>query len=411
MVVHPASPRIEALTVEFAREGILRRVVHPFYSPSWLHDTLQHAPAFVDPLRVQLTRRRPPTELQHVEIVQARIGELARVTLFNLDKRLRGRLRNFEESYMYWYHRRLSSMAAKRLDDIAVIYARSGSAYAAFLQAKSLGLKTILDYPIAHHRYSRIAMADAAEQSPHFASTLQWSDWPKWLEQQLDVELELADVVHTGSRFAANTLVANGVPPVKIVTEPYGVNTDQFQPREGQLQVRPFRVVFIGQIGQRKGIRHLLEGYRRFKKPDSELTLVGNFVGDPAPVLKFSEDFTHVPHVPKWTIPSLLQQSSVFVFPSLNEGLGLAVLEAMACGLPIITTDRGPAEVVRHMNNGLVVPPGDSDSIAEALELLYSDPELQQELGKNARVSAETRSWAAYAARLQQQFVERGCWV
>ena len=94
----------------------------------------------------------------------------------------------------------------------------------------------------------------------------------------------------------------------------------------------------------------------------------------------------------------MYRAADVFVFPTLLEGLGLVVLEAMACGLPVIVTPRGPDEVVRDGVDGYVVPAGDSNAIIEALERLYSDAELRLQLGRNARLQAERWSWARYAS-------------
>jgi len=125
-------------------------------------------------------------------------------------------------------------------------------------------------------------------------------------------------------------------------------------------------------------------------------TLSNSFGGEratlcraPRFIFPFRDLYRHTAHVPQAQLPQVYGAADVFVFPTLLEGLGLVVLQAMACGLPVIVTPRGPDEVVRDGVDGYVVPAVDSNSIIEALERLYSDAELRLQLGRNARSQAE----------------------
>src|SRR5262249_43075353 len=91
-------------------------------------------------------------------------------------------------------------------------------------------------------------------------------------------------------------------------------------------------------------------------------------------------------------IPNLLRSCDLFVFPSLYEGLGISLIEAMAMGCACIATRTGPIpEVVRHGIDGWLVPPTDADSLAEAICLLLGDVEKRRTLGKAAADSARAR--------------------
>jgi glycosyltransferase involved in cell wall biosynthesis len=95
----------------------------------------------------------------------------------------------------------------------------------------------------------------------------------------------------------------------------------------------------------------------------------------------------------------LYRESDVFVFPTLLEGMPLVVLEAMACGLPVITTANGPGDIVRDGVDGFIVPARDADVISERLERLYRDPELRATMGRNASARAREFDWPAYTDR------------
>ena len=100
------------------------------------------------------------------------------------------------------------------------------------------------------------------------------------------------------------------------------------------------------------------------------------------------------------TRPALAQryrESHVFVLPTLVEGMPLVVLEAMACGLPVITTACGPAGIVRDGIDGFIIPERSDEAVCEKLELLYRDRERCQAMGRNAARRAQAFSWQAYA--------------
>jgi len=94
------------------------------------------------------------------------------------------------------------------------------------------------------------------------------------------------------------------------------------------------------------------------------------------------------------------------VFPSLIEGMPLVVLEAMACGVPVITTAHGPGDIVRDGVDGFLVPIRDSEAIVQRLEQLYRNPELRAQMGRNAREQALRNTWQTYAQRAADTVLE-----
>ena len=139
-----------------------------------------------------------------------------------------------------------------------------------------------------------------------------------------------------------------------------------------------------------------------FAKPDTELALVGQLVGVTTPLKPYAHLFRHIPHLTRPDLAEAYRDSDVFVFPSLVEGMGLVVLEAMACGLPVIVSPNGPGDLVRDGVDGFVIPIRDPEAIRDRLERLYRDPLLRAEMGRNARARALQYDWSAYAAKADQ---------
>jgi glycosyltransferase involved in cell wall biosynthesis len=288
------------------------------------------------------------------------------------------------------------------------VVAFSGFAREAFRAAREHGgAVAALSYPIAHHRHHRRVRAEEAEREPAFASMWQgFEDWTPAYEQQVDEEIASADAILVGSRYVRDTFVAEGVAPAKILVAAYGVDVQLYSPLPQPRPPGRFEVVFAGQIGQRKGLSYLLRAYRAFAHADSRLTLVGSIVGSTEPLQPYRELFRHVPHLTRPALAEVLRSADVLVLPSLVEGMPLTVLEAMACGLPVIVTANGPQDVVRDGIDGYLVPSRDAAAIGERLERLYRDRELRVALGRNARARALEFTWSAYAARVERQLDE-----
>jgi glycosyltransferase involved in cell wall biosynthesis len=292
----------------------------------------------------------------------------------------------------------VSQAGAMRLQSPNAVVASYHVAYPAFTKARKLGCRTVLNYPIAHHAWQYKLYANCAEQYPQFAQALPRFGSVQEHAALLDREIALADVILVGSQFVKNTFISEGIPAGKVRVIPYGADPQRFQPAaEPRPESGPFRVLFVGQIGERKGISHLLKAYARFCKPDTELHLVGNYVAGAEVYAPWRNHYQHTPNVPQTQLPEIFRSADVFVLPTLVEGMPMVVLEAMACGLPVVVTPNGPAEVVRDGIDGFVVPSGDSDAIVASLERLYADRSLRLEMGRNATQQATQWPWSRYA--------------
>ena len=182
--------------------------------------------------------------------------------------------------------------------------------------------------------------------------------------------------------------------PINVI--PNGVAVDEFEPVYHDRD--RLRVLCVSRLIERKGIRYLIEAVAGL---DVALTIVGE--GDRQDALQslvrklgIEDRVTFAGYVPHDEIHGYYEDADVFVLPSFNEGMSNTVLEAMAAGLPIVTTDTGgTAELLDE--NGYVVPAGDSESIVEALSRYVDDREILHRHGRNSRATAETMSWERVA--------------
>jgi glycosyltransferase involved in cell wall biosynthesis len=291
--------------------------------------------------------------------------------------------------------------ACRQVAGVDCVVAYEGFALPAFAAAQALGGRAaVLNYPVAHHRQRRRVRLEENEREPDFAVTWpDFDDWPAGHEERLDEEIRLADAVLVGSTYASDSFVAEGIDRAKMRVVPYGVDLQIFKPAPTPPRSAHFSVIYAGQLTQRKGLAYLLRGYRKFERRDSRLTLVGSPVGSTEPLRPYADLFEHVRHQTRPALAAMYRAADVFVFPTLIEGMPLVVLEAMACGLPVIVTANGPADIVRDGIDGFVIPERDENAICDRLERLYRAPDLRVQMGRQAALRAREFAWSAYAAK------------
>ena len=281
--------------------------------------------------------------------------------------------------------------------DEDVVVASWGVAEPVFQKTQVRGGCRVLNYSLAHHAFARKFLVDEAEREPAFADTLNSFDWPNWLVDRMNNEIDLANKIFVGSSFVRDSFLTERVPKEKLVVLPYGVDTHLFSPSDSPcFNHNRLRVLFVGQIGQRKGLSYLLRAFNRLRGPGISLTLVGRVQGDGRAFTPWRHMFRHITHRPQTELRKIYQESDIFLFPTLLEGMPLVVLEAMACGLPVITTPNGPIDIVRDGVDGFIVPPRNVDDIVDRLDQLRINPELRIWMGRNARKRALSFSWETY---------------
>ena len=199
-------------------------------------------------------------------------------------------------------------------------------------------------------------------------------------------EFEFSDYIMVPSLFVRNTFITNGVDKNKIVVNPYGVDTDVFYNRQKNDNV--FRIVFSGSACFRKGFHYLLDAVNKL---DSNLKIECWHLGTIDPqmkkylVNKNKNSISFKGSYKESELPNLYSQCSVLILPSLEEGLAMVTLQAMACGLPIICTpNTGLEDVISNGIEGFIVPIRNTEIIVEKIMYLYSNPNVHKKMSLNA---------------------------
>jgi glycosyltransferase involved in cell wall biosynthesis len=288
-----------------------------------------------------------------------------------------------------------------------VMYAYEDGAYDSFLAAGENKLIKIYDLPIGYWRAARFLLEKERELRPEWAMTMDgFSDSMQKLERK-DEEIQMADKIFVASSFTKKSLqfypgmlndievVPYGFPPVAAVKE-YNIQKG-----------RKLKLLYVGGLSQRKGIANVFEAVEQLGEA-VELTVVGKKGAFECAALdKALQKCNWIPGLPHQEILNLMRSSDVLLFPSLFEGFGLVITEAMSQGTPVITTDRtaGP-DFIENEVNGCIIEAGSTPALVEAINQLIEHPENIEKMGLAARETARLRPWDEYGKMLSNSIVK-----
>lgn len=264
--------------------------------------------------------------------------------------------------------------------------------------ARAVGLKLLV---IVHHldyHYLEVKY----ERHPVLRSLVVFLD--KWLQSVFYWSVETCVVISESTfREVANLGVA--ADRIRIVRPGFDAALVELKRERCGGKVR---ILFVGYCSRIKGIEYLLEALLLLPREDIRLDIVGDLNDDPSYVASLwefvriheLEEVVHFSgHLPWQELVAYYGEADILVLPSLWEGYGIVLVEAMSAGLPIVATKVGSIpELVQDGLNGFLVPPKDPGSLARAISRLLYDPILRDRLGRNGRaIAAQHRSWEEMA--------------
>jgi glycosyltransferase involved in cell wall biosynthesis len=299
----------------------------------------------------------------------------------------------------------------QRTHQARLLIAQYTSALGAF-HASPDALKVLL-YPIAHHSWMESNLAVEANNNPNWSEFLQGADLSDDRRRLLDAEIMSANFVVVPSTFARQTFIEAGVDPAKVHVLPLGGDLDRaLAPGDVQAEHSDdnatLKVIFAGQLNQRKGLSYLLEAVSGLEK-EVELCMIGPASGSMRKKLREEYPSVQVSHpLPRPQLLEAMRAADVLVLPSLAEGFGLVALEAMSVGTPAIVSDRTfGADVISHGYDGWVIEAASAAPLRSLLLRLSKDRAHLASVAEKSQRTSQARSWVAYTASVRQFLAER----
>jgi glycosyltransferase involved in cell wall biosynthesis len=259
----------------------------------------------------------------------------------------------------------------------------------ALLAAKMLNLQTSGIYHTDFPQYIRILTEDS------FLENLAWS-YMHWFYGQLDT-------VFVNSEEYRQSWIKRGFDPAKLKIFPRGLDTALFNPERRDPQFwrklgsgnGEVRLLYVGRISREKDLDVLVEAYHKLREENLpvQLYVVGHGPYSEA-LAELLPDAVFTGYLRGKELAAAYASADIFVFPSTTDTFGNVIIEAQACGVPVVVSDSGgPKELVEHNKNGLVTKSRDVDDFTRAIRQLVINPSLRQRLGSQARDAVINRTW------------------
>jgi glycosyltransferase involved in cell wall biosynthesis len=320
--------------------------------------------------------------------------------------------------YSWWQRKtadffgeKVARLAIKNNVDAVIMYDTNAKKCFEILEKKAPNIIRIMDVSAANRLYMKQIYQKDMKKFPEFANRLKQERHFLWnLEEckRLKEEIERTQFFLVPSKFVKKSLLFSNVKEDQIMICPYGTN---FKPEERLYKKNEkdkINAIYVGNITALKGIHYLLEAALKIPEEKFQLTVVGNYNNENKIFSKYMSKINFLGRVPHEKVKELLKQSDIFIFPSLGEGLSLAVLEAMSCGLPcIVTRNSGANDAIIEGINGFEVEIQDINVLKEKIEWFIENKKFIPKMGKAAIEKVQEYTWENYEYRVSNLLRKR----
>jgi alpha-maltose-1-phosphate synthase len=289
--------------------------------------------------------------------------------------------------------------AAQALPECDVYVGLSGSALKAGQRQQARGGRYVCDRGSSH-----IRVQDRLLREEHKEWGIAFDGIDERAVDREEAEYEQADCITVPSGFAFRSFIERGIAIEKMRLLPYGVNLSRFEP-SGTPDPARFDVLFVGAVSLQKGVPYLLQAFKQIRHSRKSLTFAGAVSPQVVAQMKarglWADEIKLLGHVPQSELKQLMSKSHSLVLPSIQEGFGMVMAQAMACGCPVVSSENtGARDLFHDGQEGFIVPIRDVATLAERLQRLADDPALCARMGKAslARVK-KMGGWRDYGQR------------
>ena len=297
-----------------------------------------------------------------------------------------------------WVARKLKSSA------IDVVHTYEHAALFTLQKAKALNLFSVYEQPSQHHSFFSIIAREQIELYPELkgvSAELLLNEKAQRRNRRRDEELKLASLILCNSTFTKRTLVGGGVDPERITVLPLAFPTPK--PKEVYKTDGPLVFLYAGNQSLRKASHILYLAWREcnFSEDEAALWLIGKMLLPPQLREGLPGNVMIKENIPHTEMMQVYAQADVFVLPTLADGFGMVITEAMSQGIPVIASENscGP-DVIDHGKDGWVIPAGDVTALANQMRWCVANRDKIAAMGKAASEKALTWQWPQYRKKL-----------
>ncbi|PQD96177.1 hypothetical protein CYL18_06135 [Pradoshia eiseniae] len=300
---------------------------------------------------------------------------------------------------------KVAKYAIKNHIDAIILYDTLALTALEYIKSKKANIKLILDMSAPNAHYMDIIYKNDIKLNPEISIKLieetQTSIYKQRIKTALD-EMKLADYFLVASTFTKKSLVFDRVSESKIINCQYGIDYSRIVKRENKSSIdKRLNCIFVGNVTQKKGIFYLFQAIDVLGTDNYQFNIIGDYDRSDVNITKYKEKCNFTGHITKDKLKVYLSNADVMVFPSLCDGFGFAALEALASGIPVISTkNAGVSDLIVNGHNGYIVEAGNSKQIIEKLSQLEVNRDLLSIMSENASKTPLDYQWEDYYSLL-----------
>ncbi|KQN30886.1 hypothetical protein ASE92_19305 [Pedobacter sp. Leaf41] len=305
-----------------------------------------------------------------------------------------------------WAELSFDKWVSNKLDqNVRIVHCYEHAALSTFTQAQKFGCFKIIEQVSQHHTFYKKLTEQEFKQYPNLRSGYNEKILLKSLQKRnrrKDEEYDLADLIICNSTFTMTTLIDAGIDRMKIVKIPLAY-PEVIDMKSKQKQTEQFTFIYVGSLSLRKGTHILLEAWRKyfFNQQNVKLILAGSN--------SLPKEFTE--NLPKnvelkgflnrQELNTLYNDANLLVFPTLADGFGMVITEAMAKGIPVLTTNNSAGyDLIDDGIDGFIVEAGSADALGEKMLWIVKNKISLEDMSELIIEKARKYQWSDYRIRL-----------
>lgn len=302
------------------------------------------------------------------------------------------------------FGKKVALYAIQNQVDAVIMYDTNANMCWKILKEQAPSIQRIMDVSIANRLFMKENYLKDIEQTKEYGLKVEqqylWNNdnMKRYLDEISDTQYFIV-----ASQIVKKSLLFSSVSEKQIYINPYGVDLDKFEYVEKNYINSPLKLIYVGQVSFRKGIHHLLKVMSEYQESEVELFLLGEYDPDSSIYMNYK----HLPNVhflgfvTRDILAKFYQESDVFVFPTLGEGYGLVILEALSCGVPCIVSNlAGGNDIITNGYNGFEFAAGNDEELKRCIDWFLQNPEKIKEMSRNSKESVSQQTWNNYNKRL-----------
>lgn len=411
LLTHPGTQHSFRVATALKKHGMLYKYVTTVYDKKD-SITMKIVKMFLNKNNLSRANRRKCAAIEDSDVLQfCEFYALLSLLLVRIDHS-RKIYNWWEKLYSAIYQKKLAKYIIKHQNEIDMVisFDLHSSVLFPILKKRVPRIKLVMDnaHPARNYLYE---VYKGIESGPFYKTYAQEGGGflvDKKVAEKYGDEIKMADYHIAASSFSIKALKFNHIDDNKILYVPYGVTIGNNTINKKKNPHRGLNVLFVGEVNQRKGIYQVLEAAKQLKEKDIKFDIVGRG-GDVCSYLykPYIDYVTFHGHVSYEKLQELFSQADVFLFPTLGEGFGLVLLEALSKGVPLIasTNCAGP-DLIIEGKNGFLITPGHVEEIVDKLNYLLNNPEILPVMSEYAIKSVSKFTWENYENNLCQSIIK-----